>query len=298
MKILIIIVTYNAMRWAEHCFNSLRNSTITPDVYVVDNGSTDGTQAFIQKQYPEVMFHQSGENLGFGKANNLGLQYALDNDYDYVYLLNQDAWVMPDTFEKLIDVSVRHSEYGILSPFQMNADLYHVDRNFVADVCAWESNPNILNDLYNQNVSEVYAVRTVMAAHWFMPISTVRTIGGFSPSFPHYGEDDNYLKRVRYRRLKIGIVPFLRVVHDRGWRERSIEQILYLGFIECINCLSSPQCPFFKAVCLVWYITLSYTIKYKSLIPISYPFRTLCRLKKILNNRRKSITEIGAFLNI
>ena len=130
MKLLVVIVTYNAMQWAERCFDSLRKSTIVPDVFVVDNGSTDGTQTYIHEHYPEVIFQQSKENLGFGKANNIGLQYALDNEYDYVYLLNQDAWVMPDTFEKLIIVHKEHPEYGILSPFQMEANMEHIDKNF------------------------------------------------------------------------------------------------------------------------------------------------------------------------
>ena len=83
MKLLVIIVTYNAMQWAERCFSSLRNSIVRPDVFVVDNGSTDGTQIFVKEHYPDVMFHQSEENLGFGNANNMGLQHALDYNYDY-----------------------------------------------------------------------------------------------------------------------------------------------------------------------------------------------------------------------
>ena len=111
MKLLVVIVTYNAMRWAERCFDSLRKSTVVPEVFVVDNGSTDGTQEYIKKNYPEVMFQQSNENLGFGKANNLGFQYALNKGYDYVYLLNQDAWIFPETLGGLVNVSKLHPEY-------------------------------------------------------------------------------------------------------------------------------------------------------------------------------------------
>ena len=142
-NILVVIVTYNAMQWAERCFSSLKSSSLRPDVYVVDNGSTDGTQSYIQEHYPEVMFHQSAENLGFGKANNMGLQYALDYNYDYVYLLNQDAWVMEDTFEKLVNLSKQYPDYGILSPFQMNSDLIHIDSGFISSTCSYSSNSEI-----------------------------------------------------------------------------------------------------------------------------------------------------------
>ena len=54
MKILTIIVTYNGMRWAQRCLQSLRDSEVHTDIYVIDNGSTDGTQAFIREHFPEA----------------------------------------------------------------------------------------------------------------------------------------------------------------------------------------------------------------------------------------------------
>ena len=76
-KIYLIIVTYNAMKWAERCFSSLRKSSVPVHTIVVDNGSNDGTQEFIKTQFPEVEFIQSAKNLGFGKANNLGIEKSL-----------------------------------------------------------------------------------------------------------------------------------------------------------------------------------------------------------------------------
>lgn len=289
MKFLVIIVTYNAIQWAERCFNSLRKSTVKPDVYVVDNGSTDGTQGFIKELYPEVMFHQSEENLGFGKANNLGLQYALDYNYDYVYLLNQDAWVMPETFERLASLSKQYPEYGILSPFQMNADMIHIDRNFVANVLLWDSNPNILNDMYNQQLCDVYPVKGVMAAHWFMPIETVRKVGGFSPSFPHYGEDDNYIDRVHYYDMKVGVVPSLRVVHDRGWREDTIKKKIHIIYTSSIRALSNPLMNKKKAIAKVCYMSLMGAWAYRSLRPLCNAMKIFLHSGTILRNRMMSI---------
>ena len=92
-KIHIIIVTYNAMKWAERCFSSLRKSSVPLSAYVVDNGSTDGTQDYINKNFPEVDFHQSPENLGFGRANNLAIEKAFRDGAEFFYLMNQDAWI-------------------------------------------------------------------------------------------------------------------------------------------------------------------------------------------------------------
>ena len=130
MKVLTIIVLYNGMNWLDRCILSLRQSTVPTDVFVVDNGSVDGSQHHLSVCYPEVIFTQSECNLGFGKANNMGLRYAVENGYDYVYLLNQDAWVFPDTIEKLIHVHKLYPEYGILSPIQMQADMLQMDKNF------------------------------------------------------------------------------------------------------------------------------------------------------------------------
>ena len=53
MKLLVIIVTYNGMRWAKRCFDSLMTSTIVPNIFVIDNGSKDGTQTYIKDNYPQ-----------------------------------------------------------------------------------------------------------------------------------------------------------------------------------------------------------------------------------------------------
>ncbi len=242
--LLVIIVTYNAMQWAKRCFDSLLASSVKCDVYVVDNGSTDRTQDYIQKEYPDVMFSQSEENLGFGRANNKGLDYAIQNDYKYVYLLNQDAWVLPDTFERLIKVSCNHSEYGILSPMQLQANMEHFDNNFRITILGYSqsSTPSLVEDLYFQRGGDIYEVDKVMAAHWLLTRECVLTVGGFSPSFPHYGEDDNFIHRAHYWKMKVGVVPSAKAVHDRSDPVWSQEKEAYVNYyIQQISRCSNPN---------------------------------------------------------
>ena len=61
--LLVIIVTYNAMKWVDRCFDSLIDSTYPNDVFVVDNGSTDGTQDYIKQRYQPTI-----QNLLFMKS--------------------------------------------------------------------------------------------------------------------------------------------------------------------------------------------------------------------------------------
>lgn len=285
------------MPWTDRCFESLRLSTIKPDVFVVDNGSTDGTQEYIHQNYPEVIFLQSRENLGFGKANNIGLQYALDNDYDYIYLLNQDAWVFPDTFERLVLISKQYPTYGILSPIQMEANMQRIDRNFCLGACNWESNKDILSDFYTQNIKDVYPVKTVMAAHWLISIECLRKVGLFSPSFPHYGEDDNFTNRASYWNYEIGIVPSARAVHDREYRVANRQQQWYMAYIGVINRWSSIKNTglglSFKRVILY---LLKESITKCSISPLNYIFKLVVNRRTIVLNRKKTLSE-SVFIN-
>jgi len=63
---------------------------------------------------------ETGENLGFGRANNIGIDYAQEHAFDYVFLLNQDARIEPDMLRRLVTAAEANREYGILSPVHLN----------------------------------------------------------------------------------------------------------------------------------------------------------------------------------
>ena len=147
-QILTIIVTYNGMKWMERCLDSVCNSSVASDIFIVDNGSVDGTQDFIREKYPHAIFMQNTENSGFGKANNYGLQYAVDKGYDYVYLVNQDAWVEKDTFKILISQHLSNPVYGILSPIQIQGNGEKMDKNFLNNVASRTIGRSLMEDIY------------------------------------------------------------------------------------------------------------------------------------------------------
>lgn len=214
-----IIVAYNGKQWYDRCFSSLGHSTIPIHTIVIDNASKDGTADYIKANYPEIHLIESQENLGFGKANNVALRYALDKGCDYVFLLNQDAWVEPDTIERLIDIHQRHPEYGILGPVQVNAEKTKVLDGVIQFLINPDNvNKSLFSDLIMGRVNEVYPVAEINAAAWLLPRKTLETVGGFDPLFLHYGEDWNYLSRVLYHGLKVGLTPQLKIVHDHKVR--------------------------------------------------------------------------------
>ena len=212
-KIFVIVVTYKGKQWYDRCFTSLRESTIPVQTIVVDNASDDGTVEYIREHYPEIHLIESKENLGFGRGNNLALKYAYEQNCDYVFLLNQDAWLEDrDAIEKLVDISEKHLDFGIISPMHLSADKKKVnmgmgynDRN-----CS----KRMLSDLYCGTMKDIYETDYVNAAGWLLPRKTLSTLGGFDPLIFHYGEDDDYLNRARYHGLTIGICPGTFIIHD------------------------------------------------------------------------------------
>jgi len=223
-RVFVVVVTYNGMEWYERCFSSFRLSTIPVTTIVVDNDSHDGTIDFIRKEFPEIVVIQSPENLGFGKANNMGIRYALDHGADYVFLLNQDAWIDSDALEILVSIHQKHPEYGLLSPMHLNVDRTGLVMKFF---CRQPNNEKLITDLYLNQLSDVYDTQYIHAAAWLLPKQTLQTIGGFDPIFHHYAEDDDYLNRLRYHRMKIGVCPDARIVHDHHNRVQSPEAARY-----------------------------------------------------------------------
>ena len=128
------------------------------------------------------------------KQNNVGIKKAFDNKAEYVFLLNQDAWLEKETIEKLIDIAVKYPEYGIISPMQMNGTGVGLDLNF-SRILSDEYTAGFTNDLYMKQLKPVYDTSFVMAAMWLITRHCYNTVGLFEPLFPHYGEDSDYLKK-------------------------------------------------------------------------------------------------------
>lgn len=298
-SVLVIVVTYNAMRWAQRCFDSVLASNAKCDLFIVDNCSTDGTQEFIRQNYPSAIFTQSKENLGFGRANNIGLKYALDKGYDYCYLLNQDAWIFPDTIGTLIEVNKKHPEYGILSPMQMEANMKKLDDGFCAALSNNENEDGkaLESDLYFSSLRDAYSVKEIQAAHWLVSRKCLETVGGFSPTFKHYAEDCNYTNRASYHKMKTVVVPTAKAVHDREMRPFPIAKKIYFIHTFVLWNLSAiynrPKYLFARIV--FWNIKA--LVRYKSFDVIKNAARELAGIRATIRNRKVSINVGPTFLS-
>jgi GT2 family glycosyltransferase len=221
MKVVVVIVTYNPRKWIEKCLDSLLLGSIPVDILIIDNNSADDFQEIINSNYPQVELIQCTHNLGFGAANNIGIKKAYDNNADFVFLLNQDAWVQSDTIEKLIVAQQKEPEFGIVSPMHLNGKGDQLDYNF-ANYIIPSRCKGLYSDIYLNTVkTSIYLVNFVNAAGWLLPRKCIETVGGFNPSFFHYGEDDNYVQRVHFHQLKVGVLTTSILFHDREERNNS-----------------------------------------------------------------------------
>jgi N-acetylglucosaminyl-diphospho-decaprenol L-rhamnosyltransferase len=219
-KIFVIVVTFNGMQWIENCLNSILNSAVSSNVIVIDNCSTDDTVEFIEQKFKNVLLVQQNKNLGFGAANNIGLNIALEKGGEYFVLLNQDAYLKEDTIGLLVEQMQANPEYGILSPVHLNGKGNTMDLLFQTYV-----NVNNCKDFYSDlflrnDLKNIYDVNFVNAAIWLLSKETLQNVGGFNPYFFHYAEDNDYVNRCQFKKLKVGIVPKSVALHDRNVSER------------------------------------------------------------------------------
>lgn len=199
------------MSWINKCLISCEHYPVV----VIDNSSTDETISYIKEKFPNVHLLPQNKNLGFGQANNLGINHALNQGADYVFLLNQDAYLHEGCIERLISRQQQNPEYGILSPIHLNGKGNRLDQNF-SNYVTYRNNPDFYSDfILKKPLREIYEVPFVNAAGWLLSTKVLETVGGFDPIFFHYGEDDNYCQRAKYHKFKIGVVPDAFLNHDR-----------------------------------------------------------------------------------
>jgi len=255
-RIFTIIVTYNGSKTISKCFESLKKSDLDVQLIVIDNASTDNTRAMIQK-ISDITYYPLEKNIGFGQANNIGIDYAIEQNADFVFLLNQDAMVKKDTISKLVDAATENPKFGILSPIHLNRTGLKIDSKVLNYI--YRGNKNFINDAFFNRIQHIYELPFINAAAWLISSRCIKAVGKFSPIFFMYGEDNDYCHRAKKEGFKIGLVPGSIVYHERiidlpdetGWDD--IKRTANRNAIEITVQLIKTKEHFFKEI-LFWII--------------------------------------------
>ncbi len=105
------------MRDTVECLNSINNLTYDNyKVVVVDNGSTDNSIDVISDQFKSLYLIRNSKNLGYTGGNNIGIRFAMENQAEYIWILNNDTTVEADSLEKMVESSQSIPSVGLVSP--------------------------------------------------------------------------------------------------------------------------------------------------------------------------------------
>lgn len=231
----IVVVSYNVRDDLLRCLGSIQAATreLVVEVIVVDNASSDGTGAAVQKRFPAVTLVVSPVNRGFSVANNQGIRLARGS---HVLFLNPDTVIAPETLDVLVDCLRAKPDVGVVGPRLRYGDgqLQPSRRHFPTPATAlvesavpqrwWPDHP-LLRHFFaaDQTDDQLQDVDWLVGACLLTRREVIDAVGGFDERFFMYSEELDWCKRVRRAGWRILFVPTAEVTHFEG---RSSEQNL------------------------------------------------------------------------
>lgn len=222
----IVIVTFNSRGEIQGCLDSLVGHTepFPATITVVDNASSDGTAAFIRERWPSVKVIDGGGNLGFSRANNIGIRASKS---DYVLLMNPDTVAPPGGIQTLVRGLAAYGAAAVAGPRLLN------DRNFPE--LSWgptisplgELTQKVLATLYHRKVRRVVRyvdrlsrqsreVAWVSGACMVIRRPDLEAVGLLDERFFLYTEDVDLCVSMAKRDRRILYVASAEIMHARG----------------------------------------------------------------------------------
>ena len=229
-KVAVIIVNYNGLEYLSDLLSSLQKTNYPEDdwdIIMVDNDSTDDSVKYIKENYLKVKLLLEKENTGFAGGNNIGMEYALKNNYDYVYLLNQDTEVTPDWLKEVVNLAEADKTIGAV---QSKLYLYS-DKNRLNTV---GNRIHFLGFGYGEasgaiDEGQYNAVREInypSGAGVLLRASVLNIIGVFDGSMFMYMEDLDLGWRIWLAGFRCVMQPSSIVYHKYEFN-RSMKQVYY-----------------------------------------------------------------------
>ena len=224
----VIIVSWNARDYLNQCLRSLSSKVCRypMEIIVVDNASSDGSAECVEREFPHVQLIRTGSNLGFGKANNIGISRSSGQ---YVCLVNSDVKVLPDCITRLVDYCEQHPTVGMVGPRIIGGDgkLQRSCRGFpgvwnsfcralaldsIFPRCKWFN--GFL--LYHWPQDSLRQVDMLTGCFWLVRRQALAQVGLLDERFFMYGEDMDWSKRFWLKGWPLTFIPSAEAIHYGG----------------------------------------------------------------------------------
>jgi GT2 family glycosyltransferase len=224
----VIIVNWNARDYLLQCLASLTPEVCRypMEIIVVDNASSDGSPEAVEIQFPQVRLFRSGANLGFARANNLGVAQSRGR---YLAFVNSDVKVLKDCITTLVDYCDQHPESGLVGPRVIGGD-GRLQRSCRGFPTVWNMfcRALALDAVFSRvRIFSGYAmtywpqetlrcVDILTGCFWLVRREALEQVGLLDESFFMYGEDMDWCRRFWDRGWKLVFVPAAEAIHYGG----------------------------------------------------------------------------------
>ncbi|NQW36405.1 MAG: glycosyltransferase family 2 protein [Flavobacteriales bacterium] len=235
MQLSVIIVSYNAKHFLQLCLQSVVKAigNIEAEIIVIDNQSTDGTCEMLRSDFVDVKLIANKENLGFAKANNIGVANAKG---DYVLILNPDTVVAEDTFTDCLDFAKTQKNLGALGVKLVDGTgrfLPESKRNFPTPLVTLFKMFGLKSKKHAYYANHIDKnscgnVAILVGAFMFLKRETYLAVEGFDTDYFMYGEDIDLsykLTKAGYQNYYLGTSS---IIHFKG--ESTKKNVKYLKY--------------------------------------------------------------------
>jgi len=214
----VLVINWNGLEHLEDCFRSLIETTY-PDArfLLIDNASSDGSVTFVREHFgsdARVEVIECARNLGWSGGNNVGLQRAIDDGADYVFLLNNDTATARDAIAELVAMAEARPETGALAP-----KMLLFDQPFLLNSLGLEC--SIIASSWDRGLGRTDGpqwdtprqVIGVCGGAWFVRVAALRKTGLLPEDFEIYLDDLDLCLRLWDAGYEAWTCPTARVRH-------------------------------------------------------------------------------------
>jgi GT2 family glycosyltransferase len=205
-----IVLNWNRPTLTIDCLHSLEALDYSNHrVLLVDNGSSDDSLAQISEVFPDLEILQTGINLGFGPGNNRAIKLALQRGAKYVWLLNNDTHVFPETLTHLLAKAEEDSTYGAVG----SVLLYSLDPERVQ---AWGGGTISFftgSARHFRRPSPLGPTAFLTAASLLVRADAIQAVNFFDEKFFLYWEDADLCYRIRKAGYRLAVAADAKLLH-------------------------------------------------------------------------------------